>query len=145
MSHAKDLSKEAPTSPRVRTGGYSILARMADKGRADIAGTLGEFHFDCPLDNMLFDFKGVKGPDVRQQLERGSSNEEIASWMDANGDPKTDAEKTEWSDTIEAARPYDNPEKKDWFIGVCKDAGCDPATSTLFDFLEADDKTTFAS
>ena len=51
MTTAKDLSKVAPTSPRVRTGGYAILARMADKGRADIAGTVGEYHFNCPLDN----------------------------------------------------------------------------------------------
>jgi hypothetical protein len=144
MIHAKDLTKEPPTSPRVRTGGYAILARMADKGRADIAGTIGEFHFDCPLDNMLFGFKGVKGSDVRKQLEAGSSNEEIAGWIDANGDPKTEDEKQAWSDEVEAYRPYDNPEKRDWFVGVCKEAGCDPTTSTLFDFLEADDRVSFA-
>jgi hypothetical protein len=140
MSTAKDLTKEAPTSPRVRTHGYAILARMADKGRAVIAGTEGEFHFDCPLDNMLFGFKGVKGADVRKLLENGASNNDVAAWIDANGDPKTEAEKTAWSDAVEAARPYDDPEKKDWFIGVCEEAGCDPATSTLFDFLEADDR-----
>lgn len=145
MSTAKDLTKEAPTSPRIRTGGYAILARMADKGRAVIAGTQGDFHFDCPLDNMLFGFKGVKGEDVKELLKNGSSNEEIAEWIDANGEPKTEAEKTEWSDGVEAARPYDNPEKKEWFEGVCKEAGCDPATSTLFDYLEADDKTSYAN
>lgn len=143
--NAKDLSKEAPTSPRVRTGGYAILARMADKGRADIAGTVGDYHFDCPLDNYLFGFKGVKGSDVRVLLENGATNEEIAAWLDANGEPKTEAEKTAWSDQVEAARPYDNPEKKEWFIGVCAEAGCDPATSTLFDFLEADDKKSFGN
>jgi hypothetical protein len=144
MSTAKDLTKEAPTSPRVRTGGYAILARMADKGRATIAGTQGEFHFDCPLDNYLFGFKGVQGADVKKLLEDGASNEEIAAWLDANGTPKTEEEKTAWSDSVEAARPYDNPEKKEWFIGACKEAGCDPATSTLFDYLETDDKTTYA-
>ena len=144
MSTAKDLTKEAPTSPRVRTGGYAILARMADKGRAEIAGTVGDYHFNCPLDNMLFDFKGVTGENVGKLLENGASNEDIAAWLDANGDPKTEEEKKAWSDNVEAYRPYDNPEKKDWFIEVCGEAGCDPATSTLFDFLEADDKTTFA-
>lgn len=144
MSTAKDLTKEPPTSPRVRTSNYAILARMADKGRAVIAGTEGEFHFDCPLDNMLFGFKGVKGSDVRQLLEDGKSNEEIAAWIDANGTPKTEDEKKAWSDEVEAARPYDNPDKKEWFIGVCKEAGCDPETSTLFDFLEADDKASYA-
>ncbi|GAA5124850.1 DUF5069 domain-containing protein [Luteolibacter yonseiensis] len=144
MSTAKDLTKEAPTSPRVRTAGYAILARMADKGRATLAGTVGEFHFDCPLDNFLFGFKGVQGSDVKKLLEDGASNEEIAAWLDANGTPKTEEEKTAWSDSAEAARPYDNPEKKEWFIGVCKEAGVDPATSTLFDYLEADDKASYA-
>jgi Domain of unknown function (DUF5069) len=144
MSTAKDLSNEAPASPRVRTHGYAILARMADKGRAVIAGTNGDFHFDCPLDNMLFGFKGVKGADVRTQLEAGADNSAIAAWLDANGEPKTEEEKTGWSDGIEAYRPYDDPERKEWFIEACGEAGCDPATSTLFDYLDADDKVSFA-
>ena len=145
MSTAKDLSKQAPTSPRTRTGGYAILSRMTDKGRAATAGTLGDFHFDCPLDKFLFEFKGVTGEDVKKQLDAGVSDEEIATWLDANGQPKTAEEKAAWSDGVEAARPYDNPEKKDWFVGVCAEAGCNPATSTLFDYLEADDKTSFAN
>jgi Domain of unknown function (DUF5069) len=142
---AKDLSKQAPTSPRVRTGGYAVLSRALDKCRSEIAGTTGEYHYACPLDMMLFDFKGVAAADVKKLIETGSSDEDIAIWMDGTGHPKSEAEKAEWSDGLEAARPYDNPEKKDWFIGVCAEAKCDPATSTLFDFLEADDKTTFAA
>ncbi len=144
MSTAKDLSKEAPTSPRIRTGGYAILARMADKGRAEIAGTVGDFHFDCPLDNYLFGFKGVTGAEVKKLLQDGKSDEEIAAWLDANGEPKSEDEKNAWSDTSEAARPYDNPEMKDWFIGVCEEVKIDPVTSTLFDYLETDDKMSFA-
>jgi len=144
MTITKDLTKEAPTSPRVRVGGYAILARMADKGRADIAGTIGEYHFDCPVDNYLFGFKGVTGADVKKLLAAGASDQEIAAWLDANGIPKTEAEKQAWSDSVEAARPYDHPEKKEWFIGVCAEVGIDPATSTLFDYLEVDDKECFA-
>ena len=40
--------------------------------------------------------------------------------------------------------PYNNPEKKDWFVGVCQEVDIDPAKSTLFDFLDADDKKTFS-
>ncbi len=145
MNTAKDLTLQAPTSPRTRVGGYAILARMTDKGRAHLAGKAGSYHFDCPLDNFLLGFKGVTGDDVKKLLEAGSSDEEVATWLDANGEPKTQEEITAWSDGVEAARPYDNPEKKDWFIGVCAEAGVDPATSTLFDYLEADDKVSFAS
>ncbi len=145
MNTVKDLTKQAPASPRIRVGGYAILARALDKGRAEIAGNGGEYHFDCPLDNYLFGFKGVTGADIKKLLEAGSSNEEIAAWIDANGTPKTEEEKTAWSDSVEAARPYDNPDMKDWFIGVCAEAGIDPAASTLFDYLEKDDKASFAA
>lgn len=145
MNNTKDLTQEAPTSPRIRTNGYAILARALDKGRAEIAANSGEYHFDCPLDNYLFGFKSVSGAEIKKLLEAGSSNEEIAAWLDANGTPKTEEEKTNWSDSCEAARPYENPDMKDWFIGVCAEAGCDPATSTLFDYLETDDKKSFAA
>ena len=65
----KDLTKEAPRSPRIRVGGYAILGRTIDKCRALVAGDIGEYHFDCPLDNMLFSFKGVKGEDFKAQID----------------------------------------------------------------------------
>lgn len=140
MSTKKDLTKEAPASPRTRVGGYAILARMADKGRAT---NLGDYHFDCPLDNMLFGFKGVKGTDVKAQLDAGATNEAIAAWLDQNGTPKTEEEKKAWSDGIEAANPYNDPEKKEWFIEQVTPLGLDPAKTSLFDWLEADDRATF--
>jgi hypothetical protein len=144
MSTAKNLTQEPPRSPRQRVGGYVILGRALDKGRALIDGDIGEYHFDCPLDNMLFGFKEVKGDEVKKLLEANAPDEEVAAWLNSHGAKKTPEEIKAWGDGLEAFRPYDNPEKKEWFIGVCKEAGCDPARSTLFDFLEADDKTTFA-
>ena len=58
---APDLTKRPPRSARCRLGGYVLLPRMLDKGRAEIAGMAGEFHYDCPLDNIFFDFAGLKG------------------------------------------------------------------------------------
>jgi hypothetical protein len=140
---AKDLTKQAPASPRTRVGGYVILARMADKGRAALAGTIGEFHFDCPLDNFLFGFKGVKGSDVQAQIAAGATDEQIAEWLNANGTKKTAEEIKAWSDGAEGYKPYEDPEKKEWFAGECAKAGIDPKTSTLFDWLETDDRQSF--
>ncbi len=142
-TQAKDLTKQAPTSPRVRVGNYALLARMADKGRADLNGTVGEYHFDCPLDNYLFGFKEVKGEDVKAQLASGASNEDIAAWLDSHGPKKTAEEIKAWSDSVEGANPTSDPEKKEWFAGECAKVGLIPATSTLFDFLEADDRQSF--
>ena len=138
---AKDLTKEPPRSPRERIHGYAVMARMIDKCRADIAGTKGEFHFDCPVDNMLFGFKGLKGADVREFIATGASDEEIANYIDTHGTPKTADEIKAWADSTDKNTPHGDPEKGAWFDGECVRLGLDPATSSLWDMLEADDKT----
>jgi hypothetical protein len=47
MNHpaAPNLTQRPPRSPRVRLGGYVLLARLLDKGRAELAGTAGEYKF----------------------------------------------------------------------------------------------------
>jgi hypothetical protein len=144
LRNAKDLRREPPRSPRVRLGDYALMARMIDKGRATINGTQGEYHFNCPVDNMLFGFKGVSGDEVRTILASGMGDAEILAWFNTHGLPKNGSEIKEWSDRTEAQRPYDNPEKRDWFVGECKKVGLDPARTTLFDWLETDDRQSFA-
>src|ERR1700732_186849 len=132
----KDLTKEPPRSPRVRVGGYAILGRTIDKSRALVAGNIGEYHFDCPLDNMLFGFKGVKGADVKPLLASGATDEEIAAWLDTHGTPNTAAEVKAWSDSIETINPYNDPAKREWFAGECAKLGLKPENTTLVKYLE---------
>lgn len=139
----RDLTKEAPRSPRVRIGGYAILARTYDKCRALLWGNIGEYHFDCPLDNMLFGFKGVTGDDFKAEVEKGSTVEEMAQWLDSHGDKKSPEEVKAWSDEIEATNPANNPEKRDWFLEQLQPYRLNPLTTTLFDWLEVDDKASY--
>src|SRR5207247_3317430 len=111
----KDLTREAPRSPRIRVGGYAILGRTIDKCRALVAGNIGEYHFDCPLDNTLFGFKGLKGVDFKAQIENGASDQQMAEWVDQAGEKKTPQEIKRWSDEVTAASLYNDPEKRDWF------------------------------
>src|SRR4026208_531988 len=99
----KDLTKEAPRSPCIRVRGYAILGRTIDKCRALAAGNIGEYHFDCPLDKMLFGFKGVKGNDFKAQIEQGAGDEKIVEWFNQSGDKKTPAEIKRWSNRMEAS------------------------------------------
>ena len=141
--NAKDLTKQAATSPSHRTGGYVILSRLTDKARADIAGTIGEYHTDCPLDHMLLDWKGVEYSGVRQALEAGASDEDIAKYLDTHGTPKTAEEIRAWADGMEKATMHGDPEKGAWFDGECQKLGLDPAKTTLFQWLEADDRASY--
>jgi hypothetical protein len=140
LPKAKDLMQEPPRSPRLRIGGYAILARMADKGRATLNGTNGEYHFNCPLDNLLFGFKGIDGEDVRNVLLVGASDEELTDWINEHGTPRTPGEIEAWSDDMERLSYYNTPEKKEWFTEECRKLGLDPAKVTLFDLLETDDR-----
>ena len=139
----KDLTKEPPRSPKTRVGGYAILGRTIDKCRALLWGNIGEYHFDCPLDNMLFGFKGVKGSDFKAFVETGASDEEIAKWLDRNGIPKGDKEKQAWSEEVIKENPYHNAEKRDWYVEQLKPLGLDPKTTPMFDWLETDDRVSY--
>jgi hypothetical protein len=144
MSSAKDLTKEPPRSPRERLGDYVILARTLDKGRALLAGNIGEYHFDCPLDNMLFSFKGVTGDEVKKLLEAGATDEDVLAWLATHGTPKSHEEISAWASQVEGTRPYEDPERKEWFADECAKLGLAPAKTTLFDWLEADDRASYA-
>src|SRR6185369_10672784 len=68
MSHTPDLTKQPPRSPRVRLGGYVILPRCLDKGRATIAGKNGEYHYACPLDERFLNFVGINPAAMKKEL-----------------------------------------------------------------------------
>jgi len=140
----KDLRKEAPRSPRIRVGGYAILGRTIDKCRALVAGKIGEYHFDCPLDNMLFGFKVVEGDDFKAQIEQGASDQEMVEWLNQSGEKKTPAQIMRWSEKMEASSLYDNLEKWDFFVEECNKLGLDPSKTTTFDWLEVDDRVSHA-
>lgn len=141
---AKDLTKEAATSPGQRIGGYAILARLADKARAEfLGGNVGEYHTDCPLDHMLLDWKGIPYADIRKEIEAGADNEALAAYLDAHGTPKTAEEIKEWSDGMETVNPAKNPEKREWYAGECAKLGLDPDQTTLFQWLDTDDRESY--
>jgi hypothetical protein len=140
---ARDLTKQAPHSPRARVSGFVIAARAADKCRASLAGTLGEYHYDCPLDNQLFSFKGITGEQFKTAVQAAATNEAVGAWLLVNGTPRTSTEIKAWSDELEAGSPLKDPEKGGRFIENCAKLGLNPNTNSTFDWLEADDRAGF--
>src|SRR5208282_2784263 len=132
----RDLTKVAPHSPRERLAGFVIASRAVDKCRATLAGTPGEYHYDCPLDNLLFSFKGITGDQFKMLVQASTNYEAVGEWLQANGTPKTPAEIKTWSDTMEASNPMKNPEKRSHFIEECSRLGLNPVMNTSFNLLE---------
>lgn len=140
---ARDLTKQAPHSPRERLAGFAIAYRAVDKCRASLAGTLGEYRYDCPLDNLLFSFKGITGEQFKTAVQTSTSYEDVGAWLQANGTAKTPAEIRTWSDEMEASNLMKHPEQRSYFIESCSALGLNPQMNSTFDWLEADDRDTF--
>src|SRR6185437_2964173 len=83
-----DLTKRPPRSPRQRLGGYALLPRMLDKGRAEIAGKSGEYHYNCPLDQRFVQFVGIDPAALREQLAAGKGDGEILAWINETAQHK---------------------------------------------------------
>jgi len=140
--HTPDLTKFPPRSPRVRLGGYAILPRCLDKGRATLAGKNGEYHYACPLDQDFLEFAGIDPDELKQQLNKSDS--EVLEWINAHARHKHTAQEiAAWSAYQELSAP-DNPESREHFNEIHKNAG--PKRMDIvswFDVLDLDDYVSF--
>src|SRR5438034_11382184 len=88
LKNGPDLTQHPPRSPRLRLGGYVILPRMLDKGRATLAGKHGEYNYACPLDQRFLQFSGIDADALKQQLAAGKGDWEILGWLQTNSTTK---------------------------------------------------------
>jgi len=144
LKNAPDLTQRPPRSPRVRLGGYVILPRMLDKGRATVAGKQGEYHYDCPTDRRFLEFVGINAQALKKQLAAGKSDTEILAWIRKNAKHRrTDAEIASWSAHSEQRVPAD-PDSREYFDGIHKKvAPKREDIATWFDLLDMDDYASF--
>ena len=139
-----DLTQRPPRSPRTRLGGYALLPRMLDKGRAEIAGKNGEFHYACPLDQHILGFLGLDADALKAELATGKGDGEILEWINAHATKKREAwEIAQWSAHREQAVPAD-VETREFFNNYQKQAGEKREDiATWPDLLDLDDYVTF--
>lgn len=141
---APDLTQRPPRSPRTRLGGFVILPRMLDKGRATIIGKNGEFHYDCPLDAHLLKFAGIQAAALKEQLAAGKGDSEILAWITENSATKPLAnEIAAWSAWQDLRAPSDLESRRFFNDYHAKLAPHRADVATWFDLLDVDDFVTF--
>jgi hypothetical protein len=144
LKNAPDLTQRPPRSTRVRLGGYAVLPRMLDKGRATINGKNGEYHYNCPLDQRFLNFTGIDAEALKKQLEADKGDAEILEWIEKNATRKhSPVEIKAWSDFAEQRVPMDN-ESRGYFSEILgKIAPKREDIGTWFELLDLDDYATF--
>lgn len=113
---AKDLTKDYPRSPRDLLAGYIIAGRTLDKCRATLAGTAGEYHFDCPLDNFFFGFAEISAADFKNFVATGASDEEVAEWIERKAKKRPRIEITKWNNDWRYKRLSEMPDRIQEFM-----------------------------
>jgi len=142
---APNLTQRPPRSPRSRLGGYALLPRMLDKGRATLAGTNGEYHFNCPLDQRFLSFVGIDPKKLLAELKQGKGDGEILDWIQANARHKRlPWEIQQWSDYMDRRGPDSDAETLQFFAEyVAKFTQTREDVKTWADLLELDDFVSF--
>ena len=117
-NRARDLTQDYPRSPRETLAGYVIAARALDKCRAVLAGTAGEYHFDCPLDNQFLGFAGIAAEAFKNFVATGAPDEAVASWIEQHSRVKSRADIIIWNNKLRCMRLCDMPiELQDFLEG----------------------------
>jgi hypothetical protein len=135
---APDLTQHPPRSVRVRIGGYAHLARLLDKARAHLAGTAGEYHYNCPLDERFFAFTGIGHEAMLAEIKTGKTDVQILEWVNTTS-KRPIHEVIAWSAWLENLGPG-GAEGHEWIASVLKKHSSERADIRSFaDLLDLDD------
>ena len=140
-----NLTQRPPRSSRVRLGGYVLLPRLLDKCRAELAGTNGDYHYDCPLDQRFLGFTGIGAEDLKAVIEKHDSDSEVLAWIEKSAPlQRSEWEIAQWSAFREAAAPADNESREFFNEQVAAAGGAEREDIvTWFDYLDLDDYASF--
>ena len=137
-----DLTQRPPRSPRVKLGGYVILPRILDVGRAHLAGKAGEYTFGCPLDQQFLSFTGLRADDLLAELKAGKSDVEVLRWVRERSG-RTEPEILAWS-AYQVQRAPSDAEGREFYNESAKKLAPErDDLVTWFDLLDVDDYVSF--
>ncbi len=134
-----DLTKAPPRSPWIQLCGIYNMPRTIDKLRALLpGGNVGEYSINGFSRRML-DAMGVSEETLRDVVAKARDESDVERWLVEH----VDLEKYAEANTALAARTLGDSDRE-WFAGRYPVSAQMPASATLFDVLDADDRAAFA-
>ncbi|MEC5128896.1 DUF5069 domain-containing protein [Verrucomicrobiales bacterium BCK34] len=113
---ALDLNSETPRSPRSVLGGFVVAGRTLDKCRALINETAGEYHFDCPLDNLFLSFAGITADEFKAKVATGADDGEMAAWIEERTAHLAKIDIIKWNNDLRYKRISEMPDELQEFL-----------------------------
>lgn len=143
---APDLTTRPPRSPKATLGGFVLLPRMLDKGRALLAGKIVEYRFNGKgMDRHFYEFTGISAEALLAELATGKGDFEILTWVHTNSKPRRAVwEITAWSNYMLSRTPDGDVETLNEFAErVGQISAIREDIHTWFDYLDLDDHCSF--
>lgn len=92
-----DLTKEYPRSVREKWQGVVQLGRTVDKGRALANGNIGEYHYNCPMDQAVLGFLGINHERLLDVIRNAQGDVEVEAFTRPFVEAKSGEELERWN------------------------------------------------
>jgi hypothetical protein len=136
-----DLTKSYPRSVKDTVAGVVMLARTADKAKAKNDGDLGEYHYNCPMDQAVFGFLGIDHEAFLEAVKNAKSDADIEAYAKPFVAKKSPAEVAEWNATFLQSKPAPGSDSETYFLDLRNQVAPDRTDVVAWaDLLDLDEK-----
>jgi hypothetical protein len=136
-----DLTKSYPRSVYDRIDGVVMIARTTDKAKAQANGNVGEYHYNCPMDQAVFALLGIDHDAFLDKVKNAKNDGEIEAYVKgfvAKTDP---AAISKFNSEFVKHAPEKGSEGEKYFLDLRNQVAPDRTDVTTWaDLLDLDEK-----
>ena len=136
-----DLTQSYPRSVHDKLFGLVQISRTIDKGKATAHGNVGEYHYNCSMDQAAFGFLGINHEALLDVIKNAKSDAEIEAYIKPFVAKKSPAEIEAWNQEWLTKKPQG--QSLEYFLELRKQIAPDRTDVTSWpDLLDLDEKRT---
>jgi Domain of unknown function (DUF5069) len=136
-----DLTTSYPRSVHDKLFGLVQIGRTIDKAKGAASGKLGDYHYNCPMDQAVFAFLGIDHEALLDVVKNAKSDSEIESYVKSFVDRKSPQEIETWNREYVTRKP--EGESLKYFLELRSAVAPDRTDVTSWpDLLDLDEKRT---
>jgi hypothetical protein len=134
-----DLTRQYPRSVHDKVHGLVQIGRTTDKAKATAHGNIGEYHYNCGMDQSVFTFLGIDSDQLLDVVKKARGDAEIDAYVKKLIDKKSPQEIEVWNREYVTRKPEGESLKA--FLGLRDEIAPDRKDVTSWpDLLDLDEK-----
>jgi len=118
-----------------------MVARTADKAKAKAHGTIGEYHYNCPMDAAVFSFLGIDHEKFLAVVTDAKDDRAIDAFVFEHAAKKNAKEIAEWNANFLKMAPASGSDGEKYFLELRSQIAPDRSDITAWaDLLDIDEQ-----